>query len=116
VVNVQDPGEENGATGACTAFMCVAPMVEIRVGQNRIYTPYMTVYLVISLPKLPYIHRIYMVLANPSRNRRPRRSAVYNCNCNRASDFIRTKVPVACVAVSGSVILHGTKMRLCLVA
>jgi hypothetical protein len=25
-----------------------------RVGQNRIYTPYMTVYLVISLPKLPY--------------------------------------------------------------
>jgi hypothetical protein len=37
-----------------------------RVGQNRIYTPYMTVYLVISLPKLPYIHRIYMVLANPT--------------------------------------------------
>jgi len=38
-----------------------------RVGQHRIYTPYMTVYLVISLPKLPYIHRIYiyMVLANP---------------------------------------------------
>jgi len=36
-----------------------------RAGQNRIYTPYMTVYLVISLPKIPYIHRIYMVLANP---------------------------------------------------
>jgi len=36
-----------------------------RVGQNRIYTPYMTVYSVISLPKLSYIHRIYMVLANP---------------------------------------------------
>jgi len=35
-----------------------------RVGQNRIYTPYMTVYLVISLPNIPYIHRIYMVLAN----------------------------------------------------
>ena len=31
-----------------------------RVGQNRIYTPYMTVYLMISLPKVPYIHRIYM--------------------------------------------------------
>ena len=29
-----------------------------RVNQNRIYTPYMTVYLVISLPKIPYIHRI----------------------------------------------------------
>jgi len=37
-----------------------------RVGQDRIYTPYMTVYLVISLPKIPYIHRIYMVLANPT--------------------------------------------------
>jgi len=36
------------------------------VGQNRIYTPYMTVYLVISLPKMPYMHRIYMVLANPT--------------------------------------------------
>jgi hypothetical protein len=34
----------------------------LRVGQNRIYTPYMTVYSMISLPK---IHRIYMVLANP---------------------------------------------------
>jgi len=38
---------------------------EARVGQNRIYTPYMTVYLVISLPKILYIHRIYMVLASP---------------------------------------------------
>jgi hypothetical protein len=37
-----------------------------RVGQNRIYTPYMTVYMVISLPKIPYTHRIYMVLANPT--------------------------------------------------
>jgi len=36
-----------------------------RVGQNRMYTPYMTVYLVIPLPKLPYIHRIYMVTVNP---------------------------------------------------
>jgi len=38
-----------------------------RVGQNRIYTPYMTVYLMISLPNIPYIHRIYMVLANPNK-------------------------------------------------
>jgi len=36
-----------------------------RVGQNRVYAPYMTVYLVISLPKY-CIHRIYMVLANPT--------------------------------------------------
>jgi len=26
----------------------------------------MTVYLVMSLPKIPYIYRIYMVLANPT--------------------------------------------------
>ena len=38
-----------------------------RVGQNRIYTPNVTVYLVISLPKIPYVNRIYMVLANPDR-------------------------------------------------
>ena len=36
-----------------------------RVGQNRTYTPYMTVCLVISLPKIPYIHRKSMVLGNP---------------------------------------------------
>jgi hypothetical protein len=36
-----------------------------RVGQNRIYAPYMTLYLVISLPRIPYIHRIYMAPANP---------------------------------------------------
>jgi len=34
-----------------------------KVGQNRIYTPYMTVYLVIFRLKTKYICRIYMVLA-----------------------------------------------------
>jgi hypothetical protein len=35
------------------------------VGLARtVYAPYMTVYLMIFLPKIPYIHRIYMVLAN----------------------------------------------------
>jgi len=29
-----------------------------RVGQDRIYAPYMTVYSVISLPNIPCIHRI----------------------------------------------------------
>ena len=29
-----------------------------RVGQNRIYTLYMTVCMVISLPKIPYVHCI----------------------------------------------------------
>ena len=37
-----------------------------RVGQSCIYTLYMTVYLVISLPKKPYIHCTYMVPANPT--------------------------------------------------
>ena len=35
------------------------------VGQDRIYAPLMAVYLVISLPKIPCMHRIYRVLANP---------------------------------------------------
>ena len=46
---------------------CALPLysfVIIRVGQNRIYAPYMTVYLVIFLPRLPHIHRVYMVMAN----------------------------------------------------
>jgi hypothetical protein len=34
--------------------------VTVRVGQNRIYTPYMTVYLMISLQKIPYIHTVYI--------------------------------------------------------
>ena len=38
-----------------------------RVGQNCMYTPYMTIYLVISLLNIPYIHHTYMVLANPMR-------------------------------------------------
>jgi len=45
------------------SIICILDM--FRVGQNRIYTPYMTVYLVITLPEIPYMHRIYMVLANP---------------------------------------------------
>jgi hypothetical protein len=46
------------------------PLLIVRVGQNRIYTPYMAVYLMIFLPKIsyigsvhiPYIHRICTVL------------------------------------------------------
>ena len=37
-----------------------------RVGQNCKYTTYLTVYLVIFLPKATYTHRIYIVLANPT--------------------------------------------------
>ena len=35
-----------------------------RVGQNRIFRYIYTVYLVISKPEIPYVHRIYMVRAN----------------------------------------------------
>jgi len=42
-----------------------------RVGQDRIYTPYMIVYLVNSLQKIPYMHRIYMVLASPKNEPAP---------------------------------------------
>jgi len=59
---------------------CVVCRLIHRVGHNRIHTPYMTVYLVISLPKILYIHRIYMFLANPTytlkeRSQRFRRTA-----------------------------------------
>ena len=38
---------------------CASPMC--RVGQSRLITPYMTVYLVNPLLKLPYVHRIYII-------------------------------------------------------
>ena len=37
----------------------------LRVGQNHIYTPDVTVHLGISLPELLYINRVCMVLAKP---------------------------------------------------
>ena len=44
--------------------LCVCPTIIntsiCRVGQNRISVPYMTVCMVISLPIIPYIHRIYL--------------------------------------------------------
>ena len=37
------------------------PLLNIcRFGQNRISAPYMTLCMVISLLKLPYVHRIYL--------------------------------------------------------
>jgi hypothetical protein len=37
-----------------------------RVGQNRVHTLHMTVYLVFSLPKTTYKQCVYMILAIPS--------------------------------------------------
>jgi len=39
-----------------SSWQCKVP----RFGQNRMYTPYLTVCLVISLSKIPFIHRIYI--------------------------------------------------------
>ena len=52
-------------------FLCNCSWLILRVGQNCINSPYMTalymtVYLMISLPIIPYIHRTYIVHANPT--------------------------------------------------
>ena len=62
-----------------------------RVGQNRICAPYMTVYLVIPLPKITYIHHLHMVLANP----------MYVCMCVRVCVWVCVGVCVCadCVCV-----------------
>jgi len=84
-VHVQTGAKDVTTTIQCTGYFPDTPAIAFnyfsaiacadrfmsRVGQNRINTPYMTVYLVISLPKIPYIHRIYMVLANPIYELRP---------------------------------------------
>ena len=48
-----------------TVYLVISLPKIPRVGQNRIYSPYVTVYLVISLPNIPYMHCVCMVLANP---------------------------------------------------
>jgi hypothetical protein len=53
------------------------------VGQNRIYAPYMTVYTVISLPKIPYIHRIYIYIYIHGSGQPyfcPSKQRTYQCN------------------------------------
>jgi hypothetical protein len=52
-------GDFPAINGVHTVHIC-------RVGQNRIYTYIYTVYLVIFKPKILYVRRIYMVLANPT--------------------------------------------------
>jgi acetyl-CoA carboxylase beta subunit len=69
----------------------------IRVGQNRIYTPHMHVYLAIPLPKLPCIHRIYMVLANPKH---------YTCITSRFRDRIMTGQRVKCSHLCHTLMYH----------
>jgi len=63
----QNANQRTPQTKQMVRYKAAAPMS--RVGQNRIYTPCTTVHLVISLPEMPYVHRIYTVLANPTKAR-----------------------------------------------
>ena len=59
----------HGCVHVCVC-MCVCVCVNVglcmrRVGQNRIFTPYMTVYLMKFMQKIMYVHRIYIILSDP---------------------------------------------------
>jgi len=66
---------EQACTTLCTKGRCIPCSLEFwntmpccwkrRVGQNWLYTPCVTVIFVISLPRIPWIHHIYVVLAIP---------------------------------------------------
>jgi hypothetical protein len=69
-----------------------------RIGQHCIYAPYMAVYLVISLPKIPCIHYTYicMVLANPTYVSNSVRNSVSNNTYvrNSVSNSVSNSVPM----------------------
>jgi len=67
-MQIPDECKEKGALPLPLDHTCAIDHWSLvnRVGQNRIYTYIYTVYMVISKPKIPYIHRIHMVLANPT--------------------------------------------------
>lgn len=48
------------------ALTLMSQLLVCRVGQNRVFKLYMTVYSVISLLRIPYIHHTYMAWANPN--------------------------------------------------
>jgi len=54
-----------GGNGGGMWCVCACTRDTSRVGQNRINTPYMTVYLIKSLQKILLMHRIYIIPANP---------------------------------------------------
>jgi len=57
-------GDTGTLSAACSK--AILPIHKSRAGQNRIHTPYLTVNLMVSMPKLPCIHRINEVLAKPN--------------------------------------------------
>ena len=61
-----DKGEHKAgheANRGCVHFRGSGVFVELA---KTVYTPYMTIYLVILQPKISYVQRIYMVLATPA--------------------------------------------------
>jgi len=68
-----------------------------RVGQNRVSAPYLTVYMVISLLKIPYVHRNTckcMVLANPTHKLSANFQCAQPCTSNsRYPVFTSLSVP-----------------------
>jgi len=52
-------GRKTQGAAAHHFFACIYGLQIIRVGQNRIHTPYMTVYLVIPLPQIPCIYTVH---------------------------------------------------------
>ena len=55
VLPVEALYQADGNEAASHRWVAVRGMLLCRVGQDRVYTPYMTVYLVISLPRKTYI-------------------------------------------------------------
>ena len=66
--NSSNGPDNNSASHKDPSYIGLARTVYIYI---YIYTPYMTVYLVNSVPKIPYVHRICMVLANPTHTMPP---------------------------------------------
>jgi hypothetical protein len=54
--------------GLCTTLRCHTQAHILRIGHNRIYiyTIYDLIFGDFPVPKIPYLHRIDMVLANPT--------------------------------------------------
>ena len=52
-----NPQDTNSKLATCQSFFAVLHALD---GQYRILTPYLTVDLVVFLPKIPYTHRIYI--------------------------------------------------------
>jgi len=87
--NKQSLGRDDASTYTCLYAWPTNPanvsIPTCMVDQNRIYAPYMTVYFVVNLPETLCIHRIYMVLANPTYFPRP--SSLFLC-CSNQHKFL----------------------------